>query len=63
MDGVEEFRNGSEGWAHAGTVRSACWDEKRGSVVSMGEDRVVRCVFRAVQLLGVGADEGADGGI
>lgn len=52
VDGVEEFRNGAEGCAHAGTVRSACWDERRGSVVSMGEDRVVRYVFLLSCFLG-----------
>jgi serine-threonine kinase receptor-associated protein len=30
--------------AHDGTIKSAVWDEKRNAVVSMGEDRVIRCV-------------------
>lgn len=42
LEGVDEFRTGDEGFAHAGTIKSACWDEKRGSVVSSGDDQTVR---------------------
>lgn len=31
-----------DGKAHAGTIKSACFDEPRGNVISMGEDKVVR---------------------
>lgn len=40
-EGVLEFKNGAEP-AHAGTIKSAMFDEKRNAVVSMGEDMVVR---------------------
>ena len=43
-DGVEELKMDGEATAHKGTVRSACWDEGRSSIVSMGEDKVVRSV-------------------
>lgn len=45
LEDVQEFKNGEEGLAHKGTIRSACWDEQRQSVVSMGEDMVVRYVL------------------
>ncbi|KAI5476496.1 serine/threonine kinase receptor associated protein [Pseudohyphozyma bogoriensis] len=41
LDDVLEFKNGEE-LAHAGTIKSAVWDEKRSSAVSFGEDKVVR---------------------
>lgn len=41
MEGVLEFKNGAEP-AHAGTIKSAMFDEKRNAVVSMGEDMAVR---------------------
>lgn len=43
--GVEEFRTEQGGTAHEGTIKSACFDEKRDSVISMGEDQVVRCAL------------------
>lgn len=41
-DGVEELKMDHEATAHKGTVRSACWDEGRSSIISMGEDKIVR---------------------
>ena len=41
-EGVDEFKAVGSSTAHEGTIKSACWDEKRESVVSMGEDKVVR---------------------
>lgn len=43
-DGVVEFVNEETGFTHAGTVRSATFDEKRNSVVSQGEDMTVKLV-------------------
>lgn len=40
-DGVVEFV-GVDGLTHAGTVRSALFDEKRNTVVSQGEDMTVK---------------------
>ena len=42
--------------AHKGTVRSACWDEGRSSIISMGEDKIVRQVF-SITLLSCWIDE------
>lgn len=44
VDGVDEFRLPGGGTAHAGTVKKVLWDEERQGAVSMGEDRVLRCV-------------------
>jgi serine-threonine kinase receptor-associated protein len=41
-DGVDELKADGSNTAHEGTIKSACWDEKRESVISMGEDKVVR---------------------
>lgn len=41
FEGMDEFKNGTSGIAHEGTIKSACWDEKRSSVVSMA-DSVIR---------------------
>ena len=41
-EGVQELKMDGQERAHEGTVRSACWDEGRSSVISMGEDKVVR---------------------
>lgn len=45
LDGVDEFKTGADGFAHAGPVKSACWDELRTSAVSYGDDQMVRSVF------------------
>lgn len=42
LEGVIEFGEG--GLAHTGTVRSACFDEKRNVIVSQGEDMIVKWV-------------------
>jgi serine-threonine kinase receptor-associated protein len=39
--GVVEFVM-EDGKAHEGSIKSACFDEKRDSVISMAEDKVVR---------------------
>ena len=44
QDGVDEFRAPGSKTAHAGTVKKVLWDEERQGAVSMGEDRVLRCV-------------------
>lgn len=44
VDGVDELRLPGGGTAHAGTVKKVLWDEERQGAVSMGEDRVLRCV-------------------
>lgn len=45
-DGVYEFRRGvsREKTAHDGTIKKVLFDEARQSCVSMGEDRMIRCV-------------------
>lgn len=55
-EGATELKMEGGGTSHQGTVRSACWDEIRGSIISMGEDRVVRFVLPPVAV--VQADAG-----
>ena len=43
-DALEFKLAGGAARAHDGTIKSAVWDERRNAVVSMGEDKVIRCV-------------------
>ncbi|KAM0792243.1 hypothetical protein ACM66B_004937 [Microbotryomycetes sp. NB124-2] len=42
-DAVDEFKiSNDDATAHSKTIKSACWDEKRNTVVSMAEDKTIR---------------------
>jgi len=43
-DALEFKRSDAQPRAHDGTIKSVLWDEQRNAVVSMGEDKAIRCV-------------------